>query len=50
METLIRNHDKHSRMVTLTGKNRFLNSILAELVTLGLRSGMIKFNKLEMAV
>lgn len=50
MENLLHNHDKHSKMVTLTGKNRFLNSILAELVTLGLRSGMIKFNKLEMAV
>ena len=50
MESLIRNHEKHSRMVALTGKNGFLNAILAELVTLGLRSGMIKFNKLEMAV
>jgi geranylgeranyl reductase len=50
MDSLIRNHDKHSRMVTVSGKNGFLNSILAELVTLGLRSGMIKFNKLEMAV
>ncbi len=50
MDALIHNHDKHSRMVALTGKNGFLNSILAELVTVGLRSGMIKFNKLEMAV
>ncbi len=50
MDALIHNHDKHSRMVALTRKNGFLNSILAELVTLGLRSGMIKFNKLEMAV
>ncbi len=50
MEKLIRNHGRHSQMVALTGKNSFLNSILAELVTLSLRSGMIKFNKLEMAV
>ncbi len=50
MAALIRNHDKHSRLVALSGKSGFLNSILAELVTLGLRSGMIKFNKLEMAV
>ena len=50
MDSLIRNHDKHSRMVQISGKNGFLNSILAELVTLGLRSGMIKFSKLEMAV
>jgi flavin-dependent dehydrogenase len=50
MDSLICNHDKHSRMVTISGKNGFLNSILAELMTLGLRSGMIKFSKLEMAV
>ena len=50
MESLIRKHDKHSRLVQISGKNKFLNSILAELVTLGLRSGMIKFSKLEMAV
>jgi flavin-dependent dehydrogenase len=50
MDSLICNHDKHSRMVEISGKNGFLNSMLAELVTLGLRSGMIKFSKLEMAV
>lgn len=50
MDKLISKHDKHSHMVTLSGKNGFLNFLLAELVTLGLRSGMIKFNKLEMAV
>lgn len=50
MNSLIRNHARHSRMVKLSGKSRFLNAILAELVTLGLRSGMIRFNKLEMAV
>ncbi len=50
MDTLIRKHDKHSQLVKLSGKNGFLNAILAELVTLSLRSGMIKFNKLEMAV
>ncbi len=49
MDSLIRNHARHSQMVTIT-KNGFLNSILAELVTLGLRSSMIKFKKLEMAV
>jgi geranylgeranyl reductase len=50
MDNLIDKHNKHSRMVQLTAKNGFLNSALAELVTLGLRSGMIKFSKLEMAV
>ncbi|MBU1233652.1 MAG: NAD(P)/FAD-dependent oxidoreductase [Proteobacteria bacterium] len=50
MDRLIGKHDQHSRMVKLSAKNGFLNSLLAELVTLGLRSGMVKFNKLEMAV
>ncbi len=50
MDNLIRKHDKHSQLVKLSGKNGFLNAILAELVTLGLRSGMVKFDKLEMAV
>jgi geranylgeranyl reductase family protein len=50
MDSLLRKHEKHSQLVKISGKNGFSNSILAELVTLGLRSGMIKFNKLEMAV
>ena len=50
MYRLIHNHDKHSRLVDISAKSGLLNSILAELVTLGLRSGMIKFSKLEMAV
>lgn len=50
MDALIHNHDKHSKLVSLTAKNSLLNSVLAELVTLGLRSGMITFDKLEMAV
>ncbi len=50
MDELISKHDKHCKMVQITAKNGLLNSILAELVTLGLRSGMIKFSKLEMAV
>jgi len=49
LDSLIARHDTHSRMVVLSGKSGFLNSILAELVTLGLRSGIIKFSKLEMA-
>lgn len=50
MNSLIRKHDQHSWLVQLSARNRFLNSILAELVTLGLRSGMIKFSKMEMAI
>ncbi|AGF79796.1 flavin-dependent dehydrogenase [Desulfocapsa sulfexigens DSM 10523] len=50
MNRLIANHDKHRRMVAISGKSGLFNSLLAEVVTLGLRSGMIKFSKLEMAV
>jgi menaquinone-9 beta-reductase len=50
MDNMISRHAKHSKMVAVSGKNRLFNSLLAELVTLGLRSGMIRFNKLEMAV
>ncbi len=50
MDTLIEKHDKHSRMVAVSGKNGILNSILAEVMTLGLRSGIIKFSKMEMAI
>lgn len=49
MNRLITNHDKHRRILVMSGKSGLLNSILAELVTLGLRSGMIRFSKLEMA-
>ena len=49
IDDLISNHEKHSRMVKISAKSGIINSVLAELVTLGLRSGIIKFNKLEMA-
>ncbi len=50
MKKLIAKHDQHSRMVRISGRNDFLNCILAELVTLGLRSGMLKFSSMEMAI
>lgn len=50
MDKLIAKHDQHSRMVRFTGRNAFLNCILSELVTLGLRSGMLKFSSMEMAL
>ncbi len=49
MDTLIRTHAKHSKALRISGKNGLLNSLLGELVTLGLRSGIVHFNKLEMA-
>ena len=50
MDQLVQKHAKHSKMVELSGKNGILNAILAELVTLGLRSGILNFKKLEMAI
>ncbi len=49
MEELIRKHRLHSRMAGWTGTSPFFNIIAGELVTLGLRCGLIKFSKLEMA-
>jgi geranylgeranyl reductase len=50
MEKLIRRHRLHSRLADWTGSSPALNLVAGELVTLGLRCGIIKFNKLEMAV
>jgi len=50
MEMLIRKHRLHSRMVQWTGRNSALNLAAGECVTFGLRCGIIRFSKLEMAV
>lgn len=50
MEKLIHKHRLHSRMVHLTSLNSVFNCLAGEGVALGLRCGVIKFNKLEMAV
>jgi geranylgeranyl reductase len=49
MDRLIKKHEKHSKAAQFTAKNGILNTILAELMTLSLRSGILKFDKLEMA-
>lgn len=49
MEELVRKHRLHSRMVDWTGTGPAVNLIAGECVTFGLRCGIIKFNKLEMA-
>lgn len=46
---LLRMQKLHAGLARLTGSNRFIASSLAELVTLGLRSGILDFRKLEMA-
>ncbi len=50
MEELIGKHRLHSRITDWTGSSSIFNTIAGELVTLGLRCGLIKFSKLEMAV
>lgn len=49
MEGLIRKQRLHSRMADWTGASPTFNIIAGEFVTLGLRCGLIKFSKLEMA-
>jgi geranylgeranyl reductase len=49
MESLIRKHHLHSRMADWTGASLIFNDIAGEMVSLGLRCGLIKFNQLEMA-
>jgi menaquinone-9 beta-reductase len=50
MERLIRRQRTHSRLAEWTGAHPVCNRIAGEIATLGLRCGIIKFNKLEMAV
>jgi geranylgeranyl reductase len=49
MDGLVRKHRLHSRMADWTGTNPAFNIVAGEIVTLGLRYGLIKFSKLEMA-
>jgi len=49
MDDLIKRHKQHSRIVKISGKNRILNTVLSELMTLGLRSGIVRFSQMEMA-
>jgi geranylgeranyl reductase len=49
MQDLLRRHRLHKRMAGWTGSSPVFNAITGELVTLGLRFGVIGFNKLEMA-
>ncbi len=48
-QRLVRMQKLHAKMVKLTGWSPILAEVIAESVTLGLRSGMLDFRKLEMA-
>lgn len=50
MDALIRKHGLHRRMAEWSSASPAFNYFAGELVTLGLRYGIINFNKLEMAI
>jgi geranylgeranyl reductase len=49
MDNLIKRHKQHSMIVKISSKNGILNTVLSELMTLGLRSGIVRFSQMEMA-
>ena len=46
---LISTHQKHKKLTLIAGKSRLLGTVLSELVIFGLRTGLVKFDKIEMA-
>ncbi len=46
---LIAMHGKHKRMASITGRSSFIAAILSEVLVFGLRTGLVKFDKIEMA-
>ena len=48
MKRLLRKHQLHTRLVSLTGKNKWANALLGELLVLGLRVRFLNFQQLEM--
>jgi len=48
-ERMIKAQKLHARLARLTGKSVFFSDFVAEMVTFGLRTGLVDFRKLEMA-
>ncbi len=42
-------HKKHKKMAALTGRSRLVGTVMSELIIFGLRTGLITFDKIEMA-
>jgi len=42
-------HEKHKKMAAITGRSRFIGTVMSELIVFGLRTGVITFDKIEMA-
>ena len=50
LHKLIKNNKLHARMVSISGKNNILATLLAETVTFGLKKKLLDFSAVEMAV
>ncbi|GAB6191678.1 NAD(P)/FAD-dependent oxidoreductase [Desulfocastanea catecholica] len=49
LQKMIKNHTRHSRMVSLLGKNNLLSTFLAEMVAFSLKNKLLNFTAAEMA-
>lgn len=49
LQSLIKNHARHRRVVAFTGRNRILATLAAEMVTFFLKTKIVDFNLVEMA-
>lgn len=49
LNRLIKNHQRHSKIVAMTRKSRMAATFSTEAVTFGLRTGLIDFSAIEMA-
>ena len=49
LESMIKNHTRHRRTVSILGKNKLLSTFLAEMVTFCLKKKVINFRAAEMA-
>jgi geranylgeranyl reductase family protein len=49
LQSMIKNHTRHRKMVWLLGKNKYISTLLAELVTFSLKKKLINFSAAEMA-
>jgi geranylgeranyl reductase family protein len=49
LQSMIKNHTRHRRMVSILGKNKFLSTCLAELVTFCFKKKLLNFSAAEMA-
>ncbi|MBW1637088.1 MAG: NAD(P)/FAD-dependent oxidoreductase [Deltaproteobacteria bacterium] len=46
---LVATHKKHKRLVSISGRSHFVCTVLSELLIFALRTGLVKFDKIEMA-